>query len=274
MNQEVMDALIQTVKEAITLEIGKVREELLEDQKRMVIGLAKSTVRRDLDSQIADVEKRLADSLAKQIDSLPKAKDGVDGESVSIDQVKELAEAWLADNVKVKDGEDGTNGKDGLDALQIDILPMIDETKTYAKGTYAQHDGGVMKASRNTDPIQNVEPHRAGWDVIVRGVSSVEVHPIDENNFAIKTKMTGGADQVVKMSMPTMVYKEVWKEGETYQKGHVVTWGGSMWHCQKSDTTSKPATSDEWKLCVKRGTDGKDLNVVKATPDFYTLGGK
>ncbi len=124
----------------------------------MVIGLAKSTVRRDLDGQIAEVEKRLADSLAKQIDSLPKAQDGKDGESVSIDQAKELAEAWLADNVKVKDGTDGTNGKDGLDALQINILPMIDETKTYAKGTYAQHDGGVMKASRNTDPIQNVEP--------------------------------------------------------------------------------------------------------------------
>lgn len=274
MNQEVMDALIQTVKEAITLEIGKVREELLGDQKRMVIGLAKSTVRRDLDGQIAEVEKRLADSLAKQIDSLPKPQDGKDGDSVSIDQVKELAEAWLADNVKVKDGEDGTNGKDGLDALQIDILPMIDETKTYAKGTYAQHDGGVMKASRNTDPIQNVEPHRAGWDVIVRGVSSVEVHPIDENNFAIKTKLTGGADQVVKMSMPTMVYKEVWKEGETYQKGHVVTWGGSMWIAKNADVTSKPATSSDWQLCVKRGTDGKDLNVVKAKPDFYTLGGK
>lgn len=274
MNAEILDALVKTIKEAITLEGAKIRQELMEDQKRMVIGLAKTTVRRDLDGAIADMEKRLQEKLTEQVKSIPTPQDGKDGQSVDMEVVKGLAEAWLADNFKQpEDGKDGTDGQDGKDAIQLDILPMIDASKTYAKGTYAQHDGGVYKASRNTDPIEKAEPHRAGWDMVLRGVSTVEVHPIDESTFAVKTKMTGGSDQVVKMSMPTMVYKEVWKDGETYQKGNVVTWGGSMWHCQKSDVTSKPATSDEWKLCVKRGTDGKDLNVAKlAKPDFYKLG--
>ena len=50
----------------------------------------------------------------------------------------------------------------------------------------------------------------------------------------------------------------VWKEGATYAAGDGITSGGSFWIAQ-ADTTAKPGKSDEWRLAVKRGNDGRDF---------------
>ena len=49
----------------------------------------------------------------------------------------------------------------------------------------------------------------------------------------------------------------VWREGTAYVAGDGVTLGGSFFIAQ-SDTTAKPGASDDWRLAVKRGTDGRD----------------
>jgi hypothetical protein len=49
----------------------------------------------------------------------------------------------------------------------------------------------------------------------------------------------------------------VWKEGTNYVRGDGVTLGGSFFIAQQ-DTSAKPGASDEWRLAVKRGTDGRD----------------
>jgi len=49
----------------------------------------------------------------------------------------------------------------------------------------------------------------------------------------------------------------VWKEGITYAAGDGVTLGGSFFIAQIS-TIAKPGKSDEWRLAVKRGSDGRD----------------
>jgi integrin beta 3 len=49
----------------------------------------------------------------------------------------------------------------------------------------------------------------------------------------------------------------VWKEGAAYAAGDGVTLGGSFFIAQ-ADTTAKPGKSDEWRLAVKRGSDGRD----------------
>lgn len=50
----------------------------------------------------------------------------------------------------------------------------------------------------------------------------------------------------------------VWKEGTAYVAGDGVTLGGSFFIAQTA-TTAKPGGSDDWRLAVKRGNDGKDL---------------
>jgi integrin beta 3 len=49
----------------------------------------------------------------------------------------------------------------------------------------------------------------------------------------------------------------VWKEGATYVAGDGVTLGGSFFIAQ-AETAAKPGKSDDWRLAVKRGSDGRD----------------
>ena len=49
----------------------------------------------------------------------------------------------------------------------------------------------------------------------------------------------------------------VWKEGANYVAGDAVSHGGSLFIAQ-ADTTARPGKSDEWRLAVKRGNDGRD----------------
>jgi Collagen triple helix repeat (20 copies) len=49
----------------------------------------------------------------------------------------------------------------------------------------------------------------------------------------------------------------VWKEGASYAAGDGVTLGGSFFIAQTA-TTTKPGLSDDWRLAVKRGNDGRD----------------
>ena len=55
----------------------------------------------------------------------------------------------------------------------------------------------------------------------------------------------------------TVLDAGVWKDGTAYSKGDGVTSGGSFWIAQ-SETASRPGKSDEWRLAVKRGNDGRD----------------
>jgi integrin beta 3 len=48
----------------------------------------------------------------------------------------------------------------------------------------------------------------------------------------------------------------VWTE-RTYAAGDSVSHGGSSWIAQK-ETSAKPGKSDDWRLAVKRGADGRD----------------
>jgi hypothetical protein len=53
------------------------------------------------------------------------------------------------------------------------------------------------------------------------------------------------------------VYHGVFKPGETYTRGALATWDGSLW-LSLSDTSAKPGEKDSgWKMVVKRGADGK-----------------
>src|SRR5262249_49124898 len=49
----------------------------------------------------------------------------------------------------------------------------------------------------------------------------------------------------------------VWKDGTTYVPGDGVTLGGSFFIAQ-TQTNSKPGQSTDWRLAVKRGSDGRD----------------
>lgn len=169
-----------------------------------------------------------------------------------------------ADGAPGMHGKDGAPGADGRDAIQIEVLPAIDEAKSYPRGTWASFRGGLIRAARNTDPITGAL-HEAGWHVVVEGVAAIVVSKSkDERTIEIASALTSGAKAIAEFSIPAMIYREVWREGD-YDVGDVVTWSGSAWHCQ-AKTADKPGTSAAWRLMVKRGADGKDAGSQPSGP--------
>jgi vacuolar-type H+-ATPase subunit F/Vma7 len=281
MTPEMTDALVQIIKQAIDQKFEAFKQEFERDQKRSLILVAKSAVKTDAELWA----KAMTEKLDKAIAELPKPENGKDGQDATIEQVQEAVSKFLemnppevkqehiADHVAKfldtnppqpgKDGKDGKDGERGLDALQIEILSKLDTEKRYPRGTYARYKGGIVRAMRDTDPG---EPMQSGWEIMVNGLDDVQIHQLQGGEFAIKTILTSGQSNIVKAYIPAMEYKGVWKESHgEYAKGHTVTQNGSLWHANKP-TTDKPGTSDAWTLCVKRGVDGKDLNVVKTQP--------
>lgn len=65
---------------------------------------------------------------------------------------------------------------------------------------------------------------------------------------------------------PVQIYREVYTEGKTYERGDSVTWGGSEWYCHEPTLTKPGDGSKAWTLKVKRGRDGKDGKDAPSLP--------
>lgn len=90
---------------------------------------------------------------------------------------------------------------------------------------------------------------------------------LSEDGRTLSLKFARGETVVERsIKLATLIYREVWREGP-YERGDVVTWNGSAWHCQR-ETTEKPAYGcKDWKLMVKEGRAGKDGAAPTASTD-------
>ena len=189
------------------------------------------------------------------------------------------------DGVDGKDGKDGIDGKDaepvhpdtiralvleavqqavaqlppaqaGRDAAAIEPLHAIDEARSYPRGTYAEHRGGLIRAVRTTDPV-TAGLEAAGWAVCMNGVAE-ESEALLEDGRTLKrvSVYTNGQRFERSFKLQMMLDRGVWRQG-MYEAGDVVSYGGSSWIAQR-DTEGKPEQSPDWRLAVKRGRDGKD----------------
>lgn len=187
---------------------------------------------------MADV-KALVDAA---VAAIPPAKDG---ESIPVETVEAMVAAQVEKAMaSIKPPE----VKDGRDALDIEIQPSIDEEKSYPRGVYATHRGGLWKSWKQTDGMN-------GWECVVDGVFKTVVTQEDERNFSFISEKSSGSIVKLPFYIPAMIYKKVYQDGREYKKGDTVTWAGSMWHCDK-DTISKPGDgSEDWTLSAKKGRD-------------------
>jgi hypothetical protein len=159
-------------------------------------------------------------------------------------------------------GPPGKDGTPGRDALQIEILSAVDLARAYPRGTYARHDGGVIRSFK--DSIANEELERS-WEVVLAGVAEIEAFqdPDDPRIFGVRTRLTGRkakAEDVSLIRIPVMLYRGIYRSEGKYQRGDVTTTGGSLWHCEIDDPKIGPSANgkSDWKLIVKEGNRGKD----------------
>lgn len=189
---------------------------------------------------VHEVQQRLAAALTE----IPKPENGRDG----------------------RDGRDGKDGKDGMpgrDALALSILPGIDEARSYPRGTWAKHAGGLICAERDTEAIKEGDMAAAGWSVAVDGVAAVVVtQGEDLRTITISSMLTSGLRAETSFQVPVVLERGVYKDDVEYAQGDGVTWDGSFWIAQRR-TKAKPGTCADWRLAVKRGRDGKDAGAPR-----------
>ena len=159
-------------------------------------------------------------------------------------------------------GPAGKDGADGRDALELDVLDGIDPARSYPRGTVAAFRGGVIRATRKTDPVGD-DLRAAGWMVLMDGVADVTHALQDERSLVITTTRTSGATSRAELRAPMMIYREIFRDETAYEPGDAVTWDGSLWHCQRACKGERPnapgADGDRaWRLVAKRGRDGRD----------------
>jgi hypothetical protein len=98
-----------------------------------------------------------------------------------------------------------------------------------------------------------------GWD-------DLNVSQVDERTFTVKCLRGLQVKELGTLTFPVQIYRGVYVEGKTYDKGDGVTYGGSEWHCNETTTTKPGDGSKSWTLKVKRGRDGKDGKDVSPLP--------
>lgn len=82
---------------------------------------------------------------------------------------------------------------------------------------------------------------------------------IGDDGRTVTLSFKRGEETISKsIKMPAMLYKGVFSRGTEYSENDVVTYGGSMFIATKDAPDGAPGSSDDWKLSVKRGRDGKD----------------
>lgn len=199
---------------------------------------------------VEDVKPLVLEEVTKAVAAIPKPKDG---ESVHPDTIARLVAERVAQEIKSlpvpKDGEPGR------DALQLELAPSIDEKKSYPRGTYASHMGGIIRAVRKTDPVVDGDILAAGWMVAVEGNAPPVIEiSTDQRTIKFTTVATSGTKAVTEFNVPAMLYRGIWQEAQ-FKQGDVVTWGGSGWIAER-DTDRKPGEPDSgWRLFVKAGRD-------------------
>jgi hypothetical protein len=145
-------------------------------------------------------------------------------------------------------GETGIGVKDALiDRSGVLVLTLSDGTR---------RDLGVVIGKDGSDGQNGADgaPGEPGKDGFNLEDFDIEKGS-DGRTFVLKFDR-GDIRHEYELTFPAPVYCGIFKQGESYQPGDMVTWGGCLWHCDKA-TSAKP-DGEDWTLAVKKGRDGKD----------------
>jgi hypothetical protein len=253
------DAIRAAVDAALAARLADIQQQIQRgladvqgvEQRTLSVVMEKAGRLGAVEALLSDLEQKVATHAGAIVDitaavaSIPVGRDGKDGK----------------DGIDGKDGHDGIDGKDGADgrdALEVDILDTIDPQKAYPRGTVAAYRGGLIKATRRTGPIGE-SLSAAGWRVILRGVAQTEVVPSDDlRTLGIRLTHTDGEVVEQTLRSPSLLYRGVFREGDQYDGGDAVTYGGSLWVALRATTTKPGDGSPDWRLAVKKGRDGRD----------------
>jgi len=213
---------------------------------------------------VEDVAPLIASEVEKRIKDIPTPKDGQngkDGESIDPAEmqrmISEAVEKAMSAFPIPKDGLDGKDGKDGKDGVGL-------------AGAIIDRSGELVVTltngeTRNLGPVVGKDgaPGKDGADGF--GFDDLEASYDGEKTVTLKF-VKGERAKEFAFTLPVVIDRGVYKEGQIYRPGDGVTWGGSYWICQE-ETSEKPDSGKGFRLAVKKGRDGRDGVMKEAKPN-------
>ncbi len=193
------------------------------------------------------IDEAVSEAVSNAVAAIPVPKDGKDGEPGPR-------------------GEKGDTGERGPEGPQGPPGPYVAEFFRDANGHLIAtmsngqtRDLGDITGAKGADG-KDGEPGKDGKDGRDGfSLDDFDATLMDDGRTVLLSFGSGDTAFKVELGIPTMIYRGVFREGQTYEKGDTVTWGGSLWHCDANKTNAKPDASEKhWTLAAKRGRDGRD----------------
>jgi len=233
--------------------------------------------------------------LSKRFDELPTPKDGEDGkdgESITIDElmpqvehaikmaeldfskkmdvyaiagdvvdeaIKKLPKPDISDLIKKVD--------DAIKSIPAPDKPLNpptpEEVALSMKGLFSEW---ALSFERNANlvlqkAVDNIPKPKDGED----GRDALDLEDlsltIGEDKRTVTIALKRGETVIEKsIKLATIIDKGVYKDEGEYEQGDAVTFGGCLWIAQKDAPKGKPGTTEDFRMAVKRGRDGKTIS--------------
>lgn len=199
------------------------------------------------------------EELEKRLDALPTPRDGApgrDGKDADPEEVASLVHERIKaelDEMRAAiaasqepQGEKGADGV-GMAGAVIDrdgnLVITLTNGETKMLGPVVGKDGA---------------PGRDGADGL-----GFEDMSFDFDNDGRPVATFSRGDVVKSVRLPCIIDRGVYKPDAAYLKGDAVSYGGSLWIAQKDAPEGRPDGSPDWRLAVKKGRDGRDVEAKK-----------
>lgn len=235
------------------------------DMKALADGLievVKGYVQRASDILGARVE-----ALERRLDALPVPKDGADGkdgrdgkdaEPVDTQTVISRVLTEIATPAPGKDGRDGRDGVDGKSFTAEDAKALLEpELAKWALDFERRAQDTLQRTiDRLPKPKDGVDGQNGRDGIDALGFDDLTVEHDGERGFTLKF-VSGERVKEFAFSVPVVLDRGYFREGESFEKGDGVTFAGSYWIAQAGTTTKPEIGNEDWRLAVKKGRDAK-----------------
>lgn len=262
--QDGKDADLEAVRSIVAEEIGKAATPILGEVDRRVGEAVTKVVAEEVakipapqngkDADPEEVASLVAEQVERAVAAIPAPQDG---KSVGVEDVAPL----IAEEVgkAVADLPVPRSIKGVVVDREGKAVFTYSDGSTENIGQVVGRDGTdvdwavvEVKLRELVDAIPRPKDGKDGFNL-----EDFDCQPVDERTIKLMFAR-GEAMHSYELKFPVPLDRGVFREGEEYETGDGVTWGGSWWIAQRA-TTEKPDGPDSgWRLATKKGRDGKD----------------
>ena len=204
-------------------------------------------------------------------ESGPAGIAGADGKSVTLDEVMKALMPEVRKAIEAiprpADGKDGAAGERGADGKSVsldDLTPIMEVKFAQWQLEIERRAFDVLQKAIEKLPIpKDGKDGRDGTNGV--GWDDMTVEHDGKRGVTLKW-IKGDAQHIAEIVIPCVIDAGFYKEGQTYEQGDGVTFGGSYWIAQKATGDKPEVGSESWRLAVRRGRDGKSADRVETRP--------